>query len=98
MADISPEDSHPSLGGYEKDGTARHHVEVRTNNRVEEQLLDLSMASEAAKPQLWTKGMLRLYCVLFIGYLCIVLQGFDGSLMGAINAMPQYQHYFGMCV
>jgi hypothetical protein len=98
MADISPEDNHASLGGREKDDTTKHHVEVRTDNGIEEQLLDLSMASAAAKSQLWTKGMFRLYCVMFIGYLCIVLQGFDGSLMGAINAMPQYQQYFGMCV
>lgn len=40
-----------------------------------------------AKPKLWTKRMFRLYGILLLGYLCIVLQGYDGSLMGAINAM-----------
>ncbi|KAI5457552.1 general substrate transporter [Mariannaea sp. PMI_226] len=40
--------------------------------------------------------MFRLYGILLLGYLCIVLQGYDGSLMGAINAMPQYQHFFGL--
>ncbi|KAL6802928.1 general substrate transporter [Trichoderma sp. SZMC 28013] len=49
-----------------------------------------------AKPKLWTKRMFRLYGILLLGYLCIVLQGYDGSLMGAINAMPQYQQFFGL--
>ncbi|OJJ06634.1 hypothetical protein ASPVEDRAFT_56213 [Aspergillus versicolor CBS 583.65] len=40
--------------------------------------------------------MLRLFTVLVPGYFCIILQGFDGSLMGAINAMPQYQEFFGL--
>ncbi|KAL2830622.1 general substrate transporter [Aspergillus cavernicola] len=40
--------------------------------------------------------MLRLLAVLVPGYFCIILQGFDGSLMGAINAMPQYQRFFGL--
>lgn len=42
---------------------------------------------EEARPKLWTKRMFRLYGILLLGYLCIVLQGYDGSLMGAINAM-----------
>lgn len=42
---------------------------------------------EEATPKLWTKRMFRLYGILLLGYLCIVLQGYDGSLMGAINAM-----------
>lgn len=44
----------------------------------------------------WTLSMFRLYAVLAVAYLCGCLNGFDGSLMGAINAMKQYQEYFGM--
>ncbi|OKL60246.1 hypothetical protein UA08_04577 [Talaromyces atroroseus] len=43
---------------------------------------------------LWTRHMFRLYAILSLGYLCIVLQGYDGALMTSINAMPQYQEYF----
>jgi hypothetical protein len=44
----------------------------------------------------WTASMFRLYAVLSVAYLCGCLNGFDGSLMGAVNAMKQYQDYFGM--
>jgi hypothetical protein len=46
----------------------------------------------------WTWSMFRLYAVLSVAYLCGCLNGFDGSLMGAINAMKQYQDYFEMWV
>ena len=42
----------------------------------------------------WTSSMFRLYAVLWVGYLCGCLNGFDGSLMGGINAMTEYQNYF----
>lgn len=39
------------------------------------------------QPSLWTSHMYRLYGILALGYLCIVFQGYDGSLMPSINAM-----------
>ncbi|KAF3393652.1 Lactose permease [Talaromyces pinophilus] len=51
---------------------------------------------EESQLSLWTSHMYRLYAVLALGYLCIVFQGYDGSLMPSINAMPQYQHYYGL--
>lgn len=39
------------------------------------------------KPNPVSKRMFRLYGILLLGYLCIILQGYDGSLMPAINAM-----------
>ncbi|KAJ9130906.1 Sugar/inositol transporter [Pleurostoma richardsiae] len=48
------------------------------------------------KPNPWAYHMLRLYLVLSVGYFCIILQGYDSSLMGGINAMPQYLDYFGL--
>lgn len=40
-----------------------------------------------SRSSLWTLHMFRLYAILALGYLCIVLQGYDGSLMPSINAM-----------
>ncbi|EEA20471.1 hypothetical protein TMatcc_000452 [Talaromyces marneffei ATCC 18224] len=51
---------------------------------------------EESRSSLWTSHMYRLYAVLALGYLCIVFQGYDGSLMPSINAMPQYQQYYGL--
>lgn len=42
----------------------------------------------------WTKGMFRLYGCLLISYFCGCLNGYDGSLMGGLNAMESYQSTF----
>ncbi|KAH7369162.1 general substrate transporter [Plectosphaerella cucumerina] len=39
-------------------------------------------------------SLLRLYAVLFIPYLCGCLNGYDGSLMGGLNAMDSYKLFF----
>ena len=46
------------------------------------------------KPYTWS--MFRLYGCIMIAYLCGCLNGFDGSLMGGINAMNSYLHFFHM--
>ena len=46
----------------------------------------------------WTWSMFRLYLVLACAYLCGCLNGYDGSLMGGLNGMKSYQHYFNMYV
>jgi len=58
----------------------------------------LATAADAHEYSPWTASMFRLYGVLAIAYLCGCLNGFDGSLMGSINAMTYYQRYFGMYV
>ncbi|KAI1303814.1 lactose permease [Xylaria venustula] len=59
-----------------------------------------SAALEAAvaqqKPKLLSPNMLRLYVIMGIGYLVSTMNGFDSSLMGAINAMETYQETFGL--
>lgn len=59
-----------------------------------------SAALEAAvaqqKPRLLSPSMLRLYVIMGIGYLVSTMNGFDSSLMGAINAMKPYQETFGL--
>lgn len=47
----------------------------------------MSPDGEESRLSLWTSHMYRLYAVLALGYLCIVFQGYDGSLMPSINAM-----------
>ncbi|CAK1361096.1 Lactose permease [Cercospora beticola] len=56
----------------------------------------LAAAVEAHKPNLWSRGMVQLYMIMSIGYLVSTMNGFDSSLMGAINAMPAYQQTFGL--
>lgn len=56
----------------------------------------LTAAVNAQKPELWSRGMIQLYMIMGIGYLVSTMNGFDSSLMGAINAMPSYQRTFGL--
>ncbi|KAM0326602.1 hypothetical protein ACHAQA_006471 [Verticillium albo-atrum] len=56
----------------------------------------LAAAMAEQKPNIWSANMIRLYCIMGVGYLVSTMNGFDSSLMGAINAMPQYQGSFGL--
>ncbi|KAH8697871.1 lactose permease [Talaromyces proteolyticus] len=44
----------------------------------------------------FTRSMYRLYVCLLVAYLCGCLNGYDGSLMGGLNAMTTYQSFFHM--
>ena len=63
-----------------------------------EDIIQVSQEAATAKPSLWTASMFRLYGLLSLGYMCVILCGYDGSLMGGINAMTQYQDYFKLYV
>ncbi|KAI9150195.1 Lactose permease [Paramyrothecium foliicola] len=56
----------------------------------------LAAAVAAEKPKPFSRGMLKLYLIMGIGYLVSTMNGFDSSLMGAINAMEPYQQTFGL--
>ncbi|KAK7526614.1 uncharacterized protein IWZ02DRAFT_177599 [Phyllosticta citriasiana] len=56
---------------------------------------DLASASAQAKPSPWTKSMFKLYAILLLATLNSCINGYDGSLMAAINSYPQYRSYFG---
>ncbi|KAL7931436.1 general substrate transporter [Trichoderma chlorosporum] len=47
-----------------------------------------------AVPNPWAWGHVQLYLVCAIVYLCSTMNGYDGSLMGSINIMPEYQDYY----
>jgi hypothetical protein len=56
----------------------------------------LAAAVAEQKPKLLSPSMLRLYMIMGIGYLVSTMNGFDSSLMGAINAMKPFQETFGL--
>ncbi|KAH7078303.1 hypothetical protein FB567DRAFT_132151 [Paraphoma chrysanthemicola] len=67
-----------------------HTAEIR-------QVQNVALADATAKANVspWTKAMFKLYLCLFIATLNSCINGYDGSLMGAINDYPQYRTYFG---
>ncbi|KAK1540502.1 hypothetical protein CPAR01_06491 [Colletotrichum paranaense] len=58
----------------------------------------VALAAAMAEQQVnwWSPNMIKLYGIMAIGYLVSTMNGFDSSLMGAINAMPPYQETFGL--
>ncbi|KAJ3561907.1 hypothetical protein NPX13_g8766 [Xylaria arbuscula] len=48
------------------------------------------------KPDPWGPGYIRLYILAATIFLCSTMSGFDSSLMGSINALPNYTEYFGL--
>lgn len=53
-------------------------------------VVQIATEADTSNDSPWTLSMFRLYGVLSVAYLCGCLNGFDGSLMGAVNAMTQY--------
>ncbi|KAF2466657.1 general substrate transporter [Lindgomyces ingoldianus] len=56
----------------------------------------LADQTSSVKYSPWTPHMFRLYGVLLCAYFCACLNGYDGSVMGGLNAMTSYQKYFNM--
>ncbi|KAF3168987.1 hypothetical protein TWF225_011481 [Orbilia oligospora] len=58
------------------------------------QQVNLVTALAHCKPNPWTPTMFKLYIYMFVACLNSAINGYDGSLMGGINAMTQYHDYF----
>ncbi|KAH8763596.1 lactose permease [Diaporthe sp. PMI_573] len=63
---------------------------------VNTQSVALAAAIAAQKPNLLSPNMIKLYMIMSVGYLVSTMNGFDSSLMGAINAMDPYQKDMGL--
>lgn len=90
---------HPSDTDLKSDHSSpiekeEHHA--TTTTQVNEASVALAAAIAQQKPKLWTPNMIRLYAIMSIGYLVSTMNGFDSSLMGAINAMEEYHESFGL--
>ena len=48
------------------------------------------------KPNPRGPGYIKLYLLAGMVFLCSTMNGFDSSLMGSINALPNYVDYFGL--
>ncbi|KAL1595938.1 hypothetical protein SLS60_009628 [Paraconiothyrium brasiliense] len=73
--------------------SVKHATHVTETNAAS---VALAAAVEAQKPSFKSKSILQLCAILSVSYLVSTLNGFDSSLMGAINAMKSYQTTFGL--
>ncbi|GFZ51177.1 hypothetical protein JCM24511_08935 [Saitozyma sp. JCM 24511] len=70
-----------------KDGLSHAH-------QKEVQNAELYAAIQATNIPRWSKASLHLYLCIFTAFLCSNANGYDGSLMTALLAMPHYQSTF----
>ncbi|KAF3014327.1 hypothetical protein E8E15_002782 [Penicillium rubens] len=55
----------------------------------------LDIARRTDPPNPWSAQMRKLYLFMTVAYLCSALNGFDGSLMGALLPIEQFRNTFG---
>ncbi|KAJ5491234.1 hypothetical protein N7539_002801 [Penicillium diatomitis] len=55
---------------------------------------ELFAAIEETNIRRWSKESIHLYFCIFVAFLCACANGYDGSLMGSVLAMDQYQNVF----
>jgi len=70
-----------------RDGEVKWHAQASNAAQIAERAAEINYDP-------WTKSMFRLYGCLLVAYFCGCLNGYDGSLMGGLNAMKSYQEYF----
>jgi hypothetical protein len=88
----------PNAGLDEKPDTLVHEIVPEKDVHEVNVAIQLAEGVATASYSPWSPNLLRLYGCLSIAYLCGCLNGYDGSLMGALNAMKTYEHYFHMLV
>ncbi|KAG8885012.1 hypothetical protein FRB97_002519 [Tulasnella sp. 331] len=73
-----------------------HDASQLKDVKVVENVQNAAFAAAVKQSNLspWTARSFTLFCCMFISFLCSCANGYDGSLMTAINAMPYYQAKF----
>ncbi|KAJ5420465.1 hypothetical protein N7465_002984 [Penicillium sp. CMV-2018d] len=86
----------PDLVGKEG-ATDAMHQEHKEGVKVEtvQGSLALDIARRTNPPNPWSVQMRKLYLFLTVAYLCSAVNGFDGSLMGALLPIEQFRETFG---
>ncbi|KAF2877000.1 general substrate transporter [Massariosphaeria phaeospora] len=79
-----------------KSSIGASHRERQPSASQVHQVQNVALADATAKAGVspWTPAMFKLYLCLLIATLNSCINGYDGSLMGAINSYPQYREYF----
>lgn len=67
-----------------------------TEKDIKARNADFAAAISENRPNPWGRGYLALYGYCLILYLCSTMNGYDGSLMGSINSVTNYQEYYGL--
>lgn len=75
---------------------AKEKAELHEAERAEDTVATYATIMATNKPNPRGSGYLKLYLLSGMVFLCSTMNGFDSSLMGSINALPNYTEYFGL--
>ncbi|KAL4867161.1 general substrate transporter [Aspergillus spectabilis] len=89
MAEKVQSQTHPHFDHDEDAAT----VEKSPSN-VQPNTIAATFDALGGPPNPWGRGHLQLYGACLIIYLCSTMNGYDGSLRGSINVLPEYQSYY----
>ncbi|KAF7593618.1 hypothetical protein BBP40_011136 [Aspergillus hancockii] len=87
--------------GNQNPSTARlelQHMESvgLPDGKAQEEHLTLAEVIERNRPDPWGSGYRKLYLMCALVFLCSTMNGYDTSLMGSINALPNYTEYYDL--
>jgi MFS family permease len=80
----------------ELDQSQSEHVHNEKQEAVQTPDAIATALNSVGAPSPWGKGHLKLYMACALIYLCSTMNGYDGSLMGSINVLSEYQEYYGL--
>ncbi|KPM39227.1 Lactose permease [Neonectria ditissima] len=89
MADKAEFETHTAYN-HDEDGAAEK------NPPEQPEAIQATFDALGGAPNPWGRGHLQLYGACLIIYLCSTMNGYDGSLMGSINVLPEYQDYYNL--
>ncbi|KAJ2997290.1 hypothetical protein NUW58_g689 [Xylaria curta] len=91
---------HPKLTGDAQPEGSLSQPNIQPDSdkvcNVEPTLENYASIMATNKPDPRGPGYIRLYLLAATIFLCSTMSGFDSSLMGSINALPNYTEYFGL--
>ncbi|TRX88357.1 hypothetical protein FHL15_010733 [Xylaria flabelliformis] len=102
---MASNNTHPKLTGEAnlEGSSSQLDIHLEKRHKGSDTLYDVESALESYatimatnKPDPRGPGYIRLYILAATIFLCSTMSGFDSSLMGSINALPNYTRYFGL--
>ncbi|KAL2831702.1 putative transporter [Aspergillus cavernicola] len=89
----------PDKTESETHGDSRHDENAtaeKNPSNVQPHTLAATFDALGGPPDPWGRGHLQLYGACLIIYFCSTMNGYDGSLMGSINVLSEYQSYYNL--
>lgn len=83
-----------SSHSLEKEDYDGHQSKEQTIATTVAQNADFAAAKETAHLNPWSRDSMIILAAGFVSYMCAIANGYDGSLMGGITAMPYFASYF----